>query len=280
MFSFLLLGVASGQQLTVEPPTTSIDVRLARTSEQDYVLSAGNPMTFSVSGATYLRVYTRLRWQDGMSIPSQYILTLSGPNGVQFETLEAMRSGAAHGPNGENYAKWRSFYVRAPTSKVSYRLALQSSPSDTVAVRFAFETPPPWQEIAPAGAVPVYRIQDDSIVADWYRVSRDSALNVSVTGPVKFMVEARLMFNQGAFDKKDFALTVNDGEVQLQTQKFTVLRKKLSKCISNPALAPSIVRRLSIELPAGEHDLTIQFQVSGAEARYASHGAMQFFTKK
>lgn len=270
----LLPAVARAQDLTVTKSAGTIEISLSKSAEQDYRLTRSEPLEFSVAGPAYVRVYSRVVWHEGMTPGDRYELVLRKPNRISRETLAASPSPTARGPAGEMYTRWRSFYVRVPKGKNSYRLALGMSPADTAAVRFAFEQPPAWSEAEPQTELPRLRLRRDSVETVSYLVTDTSQVQLLLVGPVHVAVEGRLDFTQGVPGKQSFSLAVFENDSQLAAQQFEVRRAKAVQCPDRKDLHPSISRRLKFDLPAGAHLVKVRFH-AGAGAS----GTLRFLVR-
>jgi hypothetical protein len=270
----LLPAVARAQDLTVTKSAGTIEISLSKSVEQDYRLTRSEPLEFSVAGPAYVRVYTRVAWHEGMTPGDWYELVLRKPSLTGHETLAANPSPSARGPDGEMYAKWRSFYLRVPNGKNSYRLTLGMSPADSAVVRFAFEQPPTWREAEPQTELPRLRLRRDSVETVSYLVTDTSQVQLLLVGPVHVAVEGRLNFAQGVLGKQSFSLVAFENDSQLAAQQFDVRRAKAVQYPDRTDLHPSISRRLKFDLPAGAHSVKVRFH-AGAGAS----GALRFLVR-
>jgi hypothetical protein len=277
LLSLLGLGLTlSAQEVTVTQSAGTIEIRLSRTTEQNYLLTRDQPIRFEIAGPGHVRVYSRLRWHDVTSSDT-YELVLRKPKGVRRETLETERSAAARGPSGETFSKWRSFYIRVPKGKNEYRLELGAARSDTVAVRFSLEAPPAWKEVAPATRLTFLRVREDTLETVWFQVSDSQTVDLAVVGPASLLVEARLSYLPSMSGKQSVTVAVSENEMLLKSQQFDVVRAKNAVYANGTApdisldkrrgaavphsagMQPSVVRRLRIPLPPGEHSVTVRF---------------------
>jgi hypothetical protein len=269
-----LPAVVRAQDLVVLKSGGVMEIKLSKAVEQDYRLTRAQPVEFTVAGPACLRVYTRLVWHEGMKAGDDYELLVRRPNGTTRETLAANPSPTARGPDGELYARWRSFYLRVPKGKNGYRLTLGSSPADTAAVRFAFEPPPAWREAEPQTELPRLHLRRDSADLVSFLVSDSEPVQVLLVGPVRLAVEGRLNFAKGALGRKGFSLAVFENDRQLAARPFDVRRLKAGRYADRKDIFPSVSKRLSLDIPAGAHSLIVRFS-SGTGAS----GALRFLVR-
>jgi len=270
----LLLAAAGAQELKVLKSGGEFEIRLGKAVEQDLRLTRNQPVDFTVSGPTWVRVYARLVWHAGMDAGEEFELVLRRPNGVSCETLLTEISSSARGPEGEAYSKWRSFYVRAPKGKGSYRLSLGSAPADTVAVRLALEAPPEPREAEPHAVLPRLVLLRDSMATGYYAVNDGSETPLLLVGPMRLTVEARLNYPKGSVGKRTFALTVLENGAELTRGTFDVRRMKAYRWAGRSDVFPSAAKRLGLELPAGAHQLAVRF-----DAGKGASGALRFLVR-
>jgi hypothetical protein len=270
----LLFGLAQTAELTVDKSAGRIDIKLPFTTEQDYLLTGAEPLEFTVTGPAWVRVYSRLGWSDDLGISANYGLILTHAGQQRRESLSAEKSSGAIGPSHEHYAKWRSFYVKVPSGPQSYRLELGELAGTSVAVRFAFEAPPPYREITPEESLPVLSIADDSVPFDWRVTKSAQAVTLKVTGPARVRIDGRLLYPPGLLGVADMELSVSESGITIAARKFSVLRLKKARSLTARSGAPSVVHRLRISVPAGEHLLSVKF----TSAKIAA-GAMRFFAR-
>jgi hypothetical protein len=271
---FLPFGLTGAQEVRIGKSAGRVEIRLSRTTESDYLVSRTEPLSFEVAGPAWVRVYSRLRWQAGLQSSERYELILTRGAAERRETLTTGLSATTRGPGGEQYSKWRSFYVKVPPGEQGYDLALGMSASDVAAVRLMLEAPRPGKELKPVGAPFARTIQEDSATADWYQVSDTSRLRLAVTGPARLVIEARLNYPGATYGLREFDLKVDEAGVELLSRRLSVLRSKHAKYVARTTLTPSGRRRVTLDLPEGSHELTVRLKpVKGGT------GALRFLVK-
>jgi hypothetical protein len=288
----LVVSALPAQPLTVETSAGSIVLTIKNGTEHDYLLTRANPVQFSVTGPCRLRVYSRLAWRTDMKSPQQYELVLNSllvdscslleprttsydaPGGgaaspramghERHETLTTEKSASARGPGDETYAKWRSFYFRVAQGRNSYRLLLGNSTTDRVAVRFSFEPPAPWTPLVPSGAIKTLKIKNDTTGSDWFRLDSEHPLQITLMGSARLLSQSRLDFVRGTPGPQKYELRLYEGDVLLARETLIVRRSKNDRYLGESGMIPSPARRLRLDLPVGEHNLTVRFQATQA----------------
>jgi hypothetical protein len=252
----LIIAAAAGaEQVDVLSSSRRVDVSVIQRMDLGYyLLTSSQPLEFKVQGPTWLRVYTRLWWPDGVDWEQQYRLSLWQADVERPLQFESRMSGSSFGPDRRRVGRWRSFYVQVPAGVNSYRLKLDDAPCDTVGIRFTFRAPRPWQPVAVPGSGLV--LADGADTARMTRLEPGKPLGVTVSGPCRVRVSARLNFVPSMVGAQNFVLTVNQGERQLATDNFRVSRSGAAYA-DEPGLVPSSRKNLRFNLGEGTHRLSI-----------------------
>lgn len=264
----LLAGLAAGAEVKTSGGAGKAAVSVVRRVELDYhLLTRRAPLEFEVEGPTWLRVYTRLWWPAKAAGAQEYRVTLWQEEMERPEDFSAGVSPSSLGPNGRKVAQWRSFFVQVPAGRTRYRLTLDRAPSDTVGVRFAFQSPRPWQALGIADR-PGLTLEAGSRTARYARVEPNQPTAVTLQGPCRVRVRARLNYEAALPGRQGFVLSARSGEADLARQGFQVWRAEGATWRDAPGLVPSGERSLHFSLPAGSHDVRIA--VTGTLARSAA----------
>jgi hypothetical protein len=259
------LGVSAAEQVEVSSSSERVDVSVIQRMDLGYyLLTANRPLEFEVQGPTWIRVYTRLWWPDGVDWEQQYRMSLWQGDVERPLAFESGLSKSSFGPDRRRVGKWRSFYVQVPSGVNNYRLKLDDAPCDTVGIRFTFRAPKPWQQVEVQGLRLLLADGGDTIRMT--RLESGAPLNVTVSGPCRLRVSARLNFEPSMVGAQNFVLTVDRGEQQVATDNFRVSRSG-AVYVNEPGLVPSSRRSLRFNLGEGVHRLSIL--LSGTLARSA-----------
>ncbi|UCG41956.1 MAG: hypothetical protein JSU73_08690 [candidate division WOR-3 bacterium] len=263
-----LLSVAAitgAERVEVQSSSERVDVSvIQRTDLGYYLLAANRPLEFEVQGPTWIRVYTRLWWPDGVDWDQAYRMSLCQGDVERPLAFESGLSKSSFGPDRRRVGKWRSFYVQVPSGVNNYRLKLDDAPCDTVGIRFTFRAPKPWQPVAVPGSELV--LADGADTVRMTRLELGAPLNVTVSGPCRLRVSARLNFEPSMVGAQNFVLTVDKGGQQVATDNFRVSRSG-AVYVNEPGLVPSSRKGLRFNLGEGVHRLSIL--LSGTLARSA-----------
>jgi hypothetical protein len=262
----LIVAAAAGaDQVEVRSSSRQVDVSVIQRMDLGYyLLTSRQALEFAVQGPTWLRVYTRLWWPEGVDWDQQYRMSLWQGDVERPLQFESGLSGSSFGPGRRQVGKWRSFYVQVPAGSNSYLLKLDKAPCDTVGVRFTFRAPRPWQPVAVQGSELV--LADGADTARVTRLEPGVPLQVTVSGPCRVRVSARLNFDPSMVGAQNFVLTVDDGERPVSTDNFRVSRSG-AVYVNEPGLVPSSRKSLRFNLGEGTHRLSIN--LSGTLARSA-----------
>lgn len=257
MVAFLTLVVAASgaEQVDVQSASKRVDVSVIQRMDLGYyLLTKDRPLEFAVEGPTWLRVYTRLWWPDRADRDQKYRVSLWQADVERPLDFESGRSKSSFGPGRRAVGRWRSFYVQVPVGTNSYRLALDDAPTDTVGIRFTFRAPRPWQPVAVPGEP--LTLVDGADTTRMTRIENGRPLAVSVTGPCRVRVSARLNFDPSMVGAQNLVLTASRGEVVLATDNLRVSRSEAGY-LDEPGLVPSSRRTLRFNLGEGTHRLDL-----------------------
>ena len=260
----LLVSMLAAEQVEVSSSSKRVDVSVIQRMDLGYyLLTSSQPLEFKVQGPTWLRVYTRLWWPDGVDWDRQYRMSLWQGDVERPLVFESGPSRSSFGPERRPVGKWRSFYVQVPAGFNSYRLDLEDAPTDTVGVRFTFRAPKPWKPVAVQGEV--LFLADGADTTRMTKLKTGQPLGVTVAGPCRVRVSARLNFDPSMVGAQNFVLTVNKGERVVANDNLRVSRSEAAY-VNEPGLVPSSRRTLRFNLGEGTHrlDLVLSGTLAGS----------------
>ncbi|MCK4255779.1 hypothetical protein KAX35_02735, partial [candidate division WOR-3 bacterium] len=110
----IFLSAILGSIVTIGEPGIA-KVSVTKTQEIDYyILTREKPLIINVDGPTWLRVYTRILWQEDMKESEKYriIIERDGEDD-RIVKMTAKKSGVSS-VFGQDVSKWRSFYINVP----------------------------------------------------------------------------------------------------------------------------------------------------------------------
>ena len=115
MVNFVMALCLISQLQNIEP-YKKWEVEIVTKKTEEYLLLTKNqPVSFSVEGPTYLRVYTRIVWPKNNMGSEIYKLILQ-ENEIEENiiTLESEESRVTKDMRGRPLSKWRTFYIELP----------------------------------------------------------------------------------------------------------------------------------------------------------------------
>jgi hypothetical protein len=152
----------------------------------------------------------------------------------------------------------------------TYTLTHWESPKDTILVRFAYESPEPWTMIPACEYHSVLETIEEEQTTRYYELTRDGPVMITVSGPTRVRVTARLNYDETLFGGQSFTLIA-----RLNGQEMTFpLKCERSDDLhyeNRDDIVPSNDRTLYIPLEKGTH--TLYFTISGT---LASSVALRF----
>lgn len=256
-------------QLQKIEPYKKWEIEIVTKKTDEYLLLVKNqPLSFSVEGPTYLRVYTRIVWPKGNLGSEVYKLILQ-ENEIDEDiiTFESEESNVTKDKKGRSLSKWRSFYVEVPEGMNNYKLTHWASPQDTILVKFAYESPKRWVEIPATeyGAI-IEAIEEERIVK-YFELSHSRTVTVRVNGPQRLRVIARLNYDEKMIGDQNYTLTV---EEKGKTERFPLkcYKSQMITYKDRKNIVPSNARSFHINLGAGTH--TLRFGLAGTVAESAA----------
>ena len=250
-----VVGIGAG--LSVTGSAGRVDVNVVRRVDLGYHLVTGDrELEFEVEGPAWLRVYTRVWWPPGAGGTRTYNLSLWQDDVERPLDFEAGRSKSSWSGNRHPVGKWRSFYIQVPAGASAYRLVLNEAPLDTVAVRFSFQKPRPWEPVGLSGfdrlelAIGVKR-------ETFYRaaVGSQSGSAFTVSGPCRVRLRFRLNFDPDMVGSQNFVATLTKDGRELVGENFRVSRDRVGTWDNAPDIVPSTERTARFSLGEGMHRL-------------------------
>lgn len=257
-------------------PHKKWDIEIVTRKTDEYILLTKNaPLTFSVEGPTYLRVYTRIIWPKSNLGSEMYKLILQ-ENKIDEKiiTLESEESNVTKDRRGRSLSKWRSFYLEVAEGLNTYRLTHWSSPNDTILVKFAYESPKRWTEIAAAEYSGVIEAVEEERIFKYYELGKDRELVLRVNGPTRLRVISRLNYNETMIGDQNYTITV---ERNGQAEQFNLkcYKSQIITYRDKKNIVPANARSFHMNLKAGTH--VLRFRLTGTIAESA---ALRFLTEE
>ncbi len=256
-------------QLQNVEPARKWDVEIVTKKTDEYLLLVKNqPISFSVEGPTYLRVYTRIMWPKANMGSEIYKLILQ-ENEIEESiiTLESEESRVTRDKKGRPLSKWRSFYIEVPEGLNHYKLTHWASPQDTILVKFSYESPKRWDEIPAAEYGAIIEAVEEERIIKYYELRQGGNITLSIRGPERVRVIARLNYDEKMIGDQNYTIILEqDGKVEqfpLKCYKSQMITYK-----DRRNLVPSNARSFHINVGNGTH--TLRFKLAGTVAESAA----------
>jgi hypothetical protein len=256
-------------QITDISPNETYAIEIVTKKKDSYsILAKNQPVTLTVEGPTYLRIYTRIPWHDRSAKHEMYkVILQENEIDEKIITLESERSEVSKGKNGVPMSKWRSFYIEVPDGQNSYRLIHWSSPRDTILLKFAYESPKKWKDIAATEYLSVMEAIEEERFVTYYELPHDRSVTLRIEGPTKLKVISRLNYDAQTVGEQNYTLIVEDnGEIE----KFPIkcYKSEIITYADRKDIVPSAAKRSYINVADGLH--TLHFRLSGTIAKSIS----------
>lgn len=265
MISPFLLTVLLASPVQAINPAPAVTVKVQRVDEEKYaLLSKGSPVTLTVNGPAWVRVYTRIPYYPNEKGAKSYKLILSeNDDQERFINLETERSSVAK-LDGLRLGKWRSFYINAPEGRSIYRITLWRSPNDTVLVRVANEAPSKWQDRIPMSYQSRLELVEDEVIINYYEATQLQPVVLEIDGPRKIKVLTRLHFATATEGEQLYGVTVKEQGKTIKNVTFRTERSQTTTYRNRSDLVPGAVHSFFLSVKKGKHRL--EFQVQNAPA--------------
>ncbi|MGD9380483.1 MAG: hypothetical protein PVI51_07935 [candidate division WOR-3 bacterium] len=268
MVSFLMALCLVSQLQDIEP-YKKWEVEIITKKTDEYLLLTKNePLTFSVEGPTYLRVYTRIVWPKN-NMDSEIYKVILQENAIDENiiTLESEESRVTRDKKGRSLSKWRSFYIEVPEGLNRYRITHWSSPQDTILVKFAYESPKRWQEISATEYSAIIEAIEEERIIKYYELGQGESITLRVKGPQRLRVIARLNYDEKMIGDQNYTIMVEDQgnskQFPLKCYKSQMITYKDRKNV-----VPSNARSFHVNMKEGTRSL--KFKLAGTVAESAA----------
>lgn len=263
------MGLCLLSQLQTIEPYKKWEIEIVTKKTDEYLLLVKNqPLSFSVEGPTYLRVYTRIIWPKG-SLGSEIYKVILQKNEIDEDiiTLESDESSVSRDKKGRSLSKWRSFYIEVPEGLNHYKLTHWASPQDTILVKFAYESPKRWEEVPAAEYSAIIEAIEEERIVKYYELKNDMAVTVRLNGPLRLRVIVRLNYDEKMIGDQNYTILVEDNG---KTEKFPLKSYKSQMIIykDRKNIVPSNARSFHVNIGAGTHQL--RFNLAGTIAESAA----------
>lgn len=250
-------------------PAIEWDVQIVtKTTDQYYLLTSEMPITFSVEGPTYLRVYTRIFWPNKATKQTLYKVILQENNfDERIITLESERSDVTTDMHGRPVSKWRTFYIDVPKGLNKYKITHWSSPNDSILLKFKYESPKEWHDIPAAGYSAILESVEEEKLVKYYEVLRDKKVTLRLQGPANLKVVSRLNYDMTMMGQQSYTMLVHDnGRIEQENAKC--YKSDVITYENRPDIVPSNAHTFYVNVAEGWHNL--EFTLEGTTAKSAA----------
>ncbi len=241
---------------------------VTKKADEYYLLTKDMPITFSVEGPTYIRVYTRIFWPGKASKKELYKVILQ-ENAIdeRLITLETERSDVTTDMRGRPVSKWRTFYIEVPEGMNRYKITQWASPNDSMLIKFTYESPREWHDIPAAGYSALLEAVEEEKLVKYYEVLRDKKVTLRLQGPVSLKVIARLNYDMSMLGEQSYSLLVNDNG-RTEQENVKCYKSDIITYENRPDVVPSNAHTFYIRVDEGWHNL--EFTLKGTTAKSAA----------
>jgi hypothetical protein len=268
MIVFLSILCIFSQIKDITPARTWDLEIVTKKIDEYYLLTKDMPITFSVEGPTYIRVYTRIFWSNKSSKKELYKVILQ-ENAIdeRLITLESERSEVTTDMRGRPVSKWRTFYIEVPEGMNRYKITQWSSPNDSMLLKFTYESPREWHDIPAAGYSALLEAVEEEKLVKYYEVLRDKKVTLRLQGPVSLKVIARLNYDMSMLGEQSYSLLVNDNG-RTEQENIKCYKSDIITYENRPDFVPSNAHTFYIRVNEGWHNL--EFTLKGTTAKSAA----------
>ncbi|MBE0432010.1 hypothetical protein IBX73_00940 [candidate division WOR-3 bacterium] len=265
----LMIALCLVSQLKEIQPAKKMEIEIVTKQTDEYLLLTKNePVSFSVEGPTYLRVYTRIIWPKGNLGSQIYKLILQeNKRDESIITLESEESVVSKDNKGRTISKWRTFYIEVPEGSNHYRLTHWSSPNDTILVKFAYESPKKWTEVHATEYNATIEAVEEERILKYYELKKNEEITLRINGPARLRVISRLNYDERMIGDQNYTILVEDGGT---TEKFALkgYKSQIITYKDRRNIVPSNARSFHMNLKEGTH--VLRFTLTGTVAESAA----------
>lgn len=265
----LMLALCLFSQIKEINPNKKWEIEIVTKQTEDYLLLTKNsPLTFSVEGPTYLRVYTRIFWpKDKMGSQIYKMILQENKVDEKIITTESEKSDVTRDKKGRSLSKWRSFYIEIPEGSNDYRLTHWSSPNDTILVKLAYESPKKWTEIQASEYGATIEAIEEERILKYYELKKNEDISLNINGPARLRVIARLNYDEKMIGDQNYTIVVEDAG---NIEKFALkgYKSQIITYRDRKNIVPSSARSFHMNVKEGRH--TLKFSMTGTIAESAA----------
>lgn len=268
MIKVLLIFMILGQIKSISP-NKKLDIEIVTKKTETYtILTSKEPISITVEGPTYLRVYTRIPWPKENTGSEIYkIILQKNEMDEEIITFESEVSKVTKDKAGRRLSKWRSFYIEVPEGSNAYNIVHWASPNDTILLNFRYESPKEWQEMRATDYKSIIETIEEEKIIKYYELEKDGGVKLEITGPTKLRAITRLNFDTKMLGEQNYTILVNDNGKEAK-HSLRCYKSEIIEYKDRKEIIPSNARNFYINIGSGRHVLT--FTLSGTIAQSAA----------
>jgi len=267
MIKIMVFCFIIGQIKEINPPN-GLKIKI-QTYQEDtyYLLTKDRPLEVKVEGPTWLRVYTRIPWPEDDKGSKAYKLILQENDMAEkFITLETEYSKVAK-LDKIRLSKWRSFYINVPKGINTYHFIAWRAPSDTILMKFSFETPKRWVDIIPNEYNAKLELVEDERIINYFELTNTKPVILVIEGPITLKVISRLNYSMTMDGEQFYSIEVKEKDKIVKKNSFRAYRSETTTYHNRKELMPSNPRTFYLKIQKGRHSL--QFNIAGTNIESA-----------
>jgi hypothetical protein len=250
-------GVKSASEVTIKIQTSQ--------AEAYHLVTKAQPLTVTVQGPTWLRVYTRIPWSaENKGVMGYKLIMQENDLKEKFVMFETERSKVAR-LGSARLSKWRSFYINVPPGENVYRFIVWTAPADSVLLKFAYESPAQWSDIVPAEYGEKLQAVEEEKVINYYEATRSGPVALEITGPGKLKIVTRLTYAMDMNNEQVYSVVVKENGRIVKNSTFRAYRSETTSYQNRPDAVPSNPHSFYVNVKKGKHRFEISIGGSGAE---------------
>ncbi len=265
----LFVSLILGNVVTVGEPDVA-KVVITKTKEIGYyLLSRTEPLTIEVDGPTWLRVYTRVLWNEDMQETERYkIIVERDAEDDRIVQLTTERSDVSKVFDRE-ISKWRSFYINVPPDAHTYRFYIWKANSDSILLRFSHQSPQRWERLIPISYVKMLETIESEKIYYYYTGSITKPLTVKVEGPRKIKVVSRVVCDSTFIGENVYGIAIHEGDSLIKRLSYNTKRSETVEFRNDPRVVPSVPSITYLDIGEGEHIIKFQQESRVGEVAFA-----------
>ncbi|MEO0183397.1 MAG: hypothetical protein ABIL40_07970 [candidate division WOR-3 bacterium] len=241
-------------QITHITPRVETKITIQTTKEESYfLLTRKQPVEITVSGPTWLRVYTRIPWSGDKKETKFYKIILQEDDlKEKFITLESEYSRVSRIDN-IRLSKWRSFYINVPEGSHSYRFIHWRAPGDTIFLRFTNESPGKWKDITPLSYNAKLELVENERIIYYFEATQEKPVILEIEGPKKLKIISRFNLKTDTQGEQFYSIIVKEKGKTVKSVSYHAYPSETVHYSNRPGTLPSNPHTFFLNVRKGLH---------------------------